>query len=73
MGHVTLLIEAPQVSCHPATFGGHRSCGKGDIMVLVGDVISQKTARLNDHVTLWVRQSHGKYLPCQVLCPQELC
>ena len=35
------------VSHHPANFGGHRYCGRGDIILLVVDEQDSTCSRLN--------------------------
>ena len=50
---MTITLGALKVTHHPFTFGGHRHCGTGDIIVLVCHVISQNT-RPKGPITLWV-------------------
>ena len=53
-----LWVEALMVSNHPATFGGHRLCGSGDIMLLVAEEENSRCFRFNPPL-LFISEGHG--------------
>ena len=46
------------VNHHPATFGGHRHCGSGDIMLLVAEEENSRCSCFNPPL-LFISKGHG--------------